>query len=285
MQSPIIIIGAGRSGTKVLRNMICTHPDLVTWPCDEINPIWRYGHANYPTDELEPEHATEKVKDYIRSQFGYILDKYNGSRVVEKTCANSLRVEYVYEIFPNAQFIHLIRDGRDVAESARRRWTGDVELSYILKKGRWIPFSELPYYIYHFFTNRIKRLLDERDQLKTWGPRFEGIDELAKSKSLIEVCGIQWRQSVTAARRGFEEIPSSQVFNIHYETLAQSPVESFSELFRFLDLELGDDLKLEVENTVTDENIGKGVRKLSKEELEKLMPHIEATLREEGYLE
>jgi len=33
MSPPIVIIGAGRSGTNLLRDLLCAHPDVVTWPC------------------------------------------------------------------------------------------------------------------------------------------------------------------------------------------------------------------------------------------------------------
>lgn len=284
MNPPIIIIAAGRSGTKLLRNMLCTHSKLVTWPCDEINPIWRYGHPRYPTDELKPEHATPRIKRYIRSKFEEIRNRYGGERVVEKTCANSLRVEYVYEIFPDAQFIHLIRDGRDAAASARRRWSGEAELEYMLRKARWIPLADIPYYGFQFVRNRFYRLLNSEKQLRTWGPRFTGIDELVKTKSLIETCGIQWATCIEAARTGFEVVPSDQVLEIKYETLVQAPVESFGKIFEFCGLEYEERSRSAIEQGVTAANIGKWRQELSNEDLHQLMPHIRSTMEREGYL-
>lgn len=284
MKSPIIIIAAGRSGTKILRDMLCTHSKLVTWPCDEINPIWRYGSARYPTDELPLERATPKVKHYIRSQFEKVLKRYGGERVVEKTCANTLRVEYVYRVFPEAQFIHLIRDGRDVAASARRRWTGEADAGYMLKKARWVPPPDIPYYAFEFAKNRLYRLLNSERKLKSWGPRFSGIDELVQTKSLIEICGIQWVKSVEAARRGFQRVPPSQVLDIRYEDLARHPLEVFAEIFEFCELEFEERSRSIVQRAVTDKNVGKWRDELSEDDLGKLMPHIESTLKQEGYI-
>ena len=36
---PVVIIGAPRSGTNMLRDVLCDWPGVVTWPCDEINLI------------------------------------------------------------------------------------------------------------------------------------------------------------------------------------------------------------------------------------------------------
>ena len=40
---PIIIIGAPRSGTNILRNTLTTFFEIGTWDCDEIPYIWLYA--------------------------------------------------------------------------------------------------------------------------------------------------------------------------------------------------------------------------------------------------
>ena len=285
MPKPIIIIAAGRSGTKMLRDVLCTHSRLTTWPCDEINPIWRHGHARYPTDELRAEHATDRVIRYIRSRFDALLrSRGGGGRVVEKTCANSLRVEYVHRVFPEAHYLHLVRDGRDVAASARRRWTGDTGADYMLRKARWVPPSDLPWYAGVFVWNRVIRALSKEKQLGTWGPRFEGIDSLVRELSLIEVCGIQWARCVESARCGFAGVPSGQVLSVRYEELVREPSKVFAEVFRFCDLDLESGCRRRIDEMVTGRNVGKHQTELSKEELARLIPHIRETLLSEGYL-
>ena len=133
-QPPIIIIGAGRSGTNMLRDLLVQLPGLGTWPCDEINYIWRHGNRGFATDEFTAGMATPAVKAFIRKQFKRLEVQGNVDSIVEKTCANSLRCGFVHEIFPRARFIHLVRDGRDVAASARERWAAKLDLGYILKR-------------------------------------------------------------------------------------------------------------------------------------------------------
>ncbi len=67
--NPVIIIGAPRSGTNMLRDVLTSFEKIGTWPCDEINYIWRHGNVRYPSDEIPRERATEPVKNYIRQHF------------------------------------------------------------------------------------------------------------------------------------------------------------------------------------------------------------------------
>ncbi len=66
---PVIIIGAARSGTNMLRDLLVELPAVGTWPCDEINYIWRHFNAAHPDDEFPPELATPRVRDYLRQSF------------------------------------------------------------------------------------------------------------------------------------------------------------------------------------------------------------------------
>ena len=131
---PVIIIGAGRSGTNMLRDLLAQLPQFSTWPCDEINYIWRHGNRGFATDEFTREMADDKTAHYIRKQFQKFAAKHPGTSVVEKTCANSLRCGFIHQIFPEARFIHIMRDGRDVAASAALRWNAKLDIGYIAKK-------------------------------------------------------------------------------------------------------------------------------------------------------
>ena len=68
----LIIIGAPRSGTNMLRDVLVRFPGVATWPCDEINYIWRHGNLRYPSDEFPAERADARVQRYIRAQFDWV---------------------------------------------------------------------------------------------------------------------------------------------------------------------------------------------------------------------
>ena len=284
MNEPIIVIAAGRSGSNMMRDAIANHPEVVTWPCDEINYIWRYGNAHFSTDELHPEHATPGVKSYIRAKFERISKQQGGSRVLEKTSANSLRVEYVHEIFPEARYIFLIRDGRDVSASACQRWRASIDWGYILKKAKWVPTRDIPYYGFRYLSNRVFRLSNGQKRVKSWGPRFTGMQEAVQNHSLIEACGIQWAKCVANARKGLQRVPSSQKIEIRYEELVAEPIGVFRTIFEFLGMTYEDCCIEKIRDFVTPANVGKWKTELSSHDLRKLIPHIRNCLTREGYI-
>ena len=139
MTSKIIIVGAPRSGTNMLRDVLARVPDFASWPCDEVNLLWRHGNRSHPSDELRVEQATPQVGSFMQQQFERIAKKYSASTVVEKTCANSLRVDFVDACVPDARFVLITRDGIDAAASAMDRWNAPFDLRYTAAKARYVP--------------------------------------------------------------------------------------------------------------------------------------------------
>ena len=282
MPPPILIVGAGRSGTKLLREILGTSPSTASFP-REINYIWRYGNAGYPTDELRPEHARTEVVRYIRSRFRRFSEKHRGKRVVEKTCANALRVGYVHRIFPDADIIHLVRDGRAVAESARRRWKASPSLMYLLEKFRWVPVRSMPFYLLRYLRFQIGRLVSEQGAESSWGPRFEGIDQLVSEKSLLEVCGLQWKACVRSADDGLRELPPAQTYTIMYKDLVLETTLVIEKLFQSLGIEFAPATEAYIRERVEENHIHKWKDLLSENDLKRLMPHIREELNTWGY--
>lgn len=281
-QPPIIIVAAGRSGSKMLRSIIGSHPDIAYFP-REINYIWRHGNTTFPTDELRPEHARPEIAHYIRKRFKQFSRAHGDARVLEKTCANSLRVEFVHTVLPEAYIIHLVRDGRAVAESARRRWLAKPEMKYLLEKARWVPIQDIAYYGMRFLKFQWHRLRSQEKAPSSWGPRFAGLDDLVQEKSLIEVCGIQWRVCVESAEDAFSRIPANQVLTVRYEDLVQSPLEISKQIFSHVGLDFAPESQAFIREFVTIANLEKWRKHLSEADLSRLLPHIESTLEKFGY--
>ena len=40
---------------------------IVTWPCDEINYIWRYKNKTFPSDQITVDKVTPEIKKYINN--------------------------------------------------------------------------------------------------------------------------------------------------------------------------------------------------------------------------
>ncbi|MEM9820470.1 MAG: sulfotransferase, partial [Bacteroidota bacterium] len=142
---PIILIGPARSGTKIMRDTIATHPSIAKVGFD-INFIWKRFNEGMSHDALEAEQATDKVQRYIRK---YFAKQAEGKPfVIEKTVSNTLRIPFVLRAFPDAKFIFLYRDGRDAVESVVRQWGVAPDNSYLVKKFLSVPFFDvLPYVI------------------------------------------------------------------------------------------------------------------------------------------
>jgi glycosyltransferase involved in cell wall biosynthesis len=106
------IVGCARSGTSILGELIASNPNVKY--IFEASNIWELGGmGENESHRLTAQHATKPVKRQIREWF----EKQAGDAgiLVEKSPRNSLRVPYVKEIFPEAKFISIVRDGRDVA--------------------------------------------------------------------------------------------------------------------------------------------------------------------------
>lgn len=278
----MVIIGAPRSGTNMLRDIITELPDLVTWPCDEINPIWRHGNRDLPSDEIPEEAATSAIRAYIDNQFHKISNSYHGRTVVEKTCANCLRVPFVAKILPNARFLHIYRDGVDAAVSASRRWRAGIDWTYTLRKARFLPKSDIPYYARRYLRNHVHRLFSSQRRVSTWGPRFKGMDEMLLEKSLLDVCMHQWTRCVQLANAGLQQIPSEQVIHVKYESFVENPVNELAKILHFLNIEECSDISSLVDNVST-RSVGLGRSGLTRAEVTHLTNIGGETLPLYGY--
>lgn len=238
MDHPVIIVGAPRSGTNILRDVLTNVPGYATWPCDEINLVWRHGNRSHPSDELLPEHARPEVAAYVGRHFARIARKYDVPTVVEKTCANSLRVGFVDAVVPTARYLFIHRDGMDVTASAMQRWHAPFDFGYTKAKVKFVPPSDLPYYGTRFIANRLKtRGHDADGGLQTeawWGPKLEGQAELQAKHTMDELCALQWQRCVDNSERDLALIDPSRVHRLKYEEFVQTPGEHLAAILDFL---------------------------------------------------
>lgn len=283
--TPVVIIGAGRSGTNILRDSLTALPDFATWECDEINPIWRHGNVFWPDDVIPPNRATPSVKAYIRRAFQRIW-RTSGQPafVVEKTCANSLRVPFVDRVLPEAKYLYLVRDGTDIVPSAMKRWQGDLEvggMSYFLAKARYAPWTDLPLYGWSFLKNRIGMALGRSRHLSTWGPRFPDMNQHVQ-QGLEAVCAHQWATCVEASDQGFDEIDPDRVLHLKYEDLTTAPAKTLGRVTAFLGMQASPEALAEATKDVRQSSVGKG-RKILGPALSQVLDLIGPTLAKHGY--
>jgi hypothetical protein len=242
----------------MLRDVLCRLPGFGTWPCDEINSIWRYGNPGWPTDELPPELATDRVVRYIRSRFGRLARAHRLYGVVEKTCANSLRVSYVNAVLPNARYVWIFRDPVDCVASARKRWSAPMDCGYTLRKARYVPLRDVPAHGLRFIRNRLHRITSKHRRVATWGPIFEGMSEALARRSLTEVCAMQWEACVGRSAAAFAVSAPDTWMAVRYEDFVRDPAAQLAALSRFLGLSVDDGTLASVVNHVSARSVGKG---------------------------
>lgn len=279
----VIIIGAPRSGTNMLRDMLVRLPGVGTWPCDEINYIWRHGNLRYPSDEFTPEMVTPEVQKYIRRQFEKISHKNDLDVVIEKTCANSLRVGYVDRLLPDAKYIFIVRDGLDAVGSALHRWTASMDIPYLMRKARYVPPSDLSYYALRYMKHRMYRMFSKEKRLAMWGPAMDDIDELLMQYSLPEVCALQWQACVDKAETSFSNIKPDRIICIRYEDFVLEPFIEYEKIARFIGKNVPDEVETYLKGNISSASINKGRSYLTASGVSALRPLIADTMERYGY--
>jgi Sulfotransferase family len=142
------ICGATRSGTTLLRLMLDSHPELAipgethfvvpmikaTWrharSADELADLIvaseRWGDFHLDEDELRTRlRAVDPLNcaDAVRAFFRLYAERQGKERWGDKTPGYVRSMRLVQKVFPEARFVHIIRDGRDVALSVvPRSW-------------------------------------------------------------------------------------------------------------------------------------------------------------------
>ena len=279
----LIIIGAGRSGTNMLRDILSSAGAISTWPCDEINYIWRYRNASQPTDVFSGKMVNDSTKFYVKKQFEKIAKENKTDWVLEKTCANTLRIPFINEIFPDAKFIHIIRDGRDVACSAKERWTAKLDLPYLMKKARYVPLRDLPYYASKYAWSRLYKCFSSQKRVSTWGPRFKGIDDVFRTHSLTLASAIQWQECVKTSIHDFKNIDKKRVVEIKYEDFTYKPAEELEKIISYFKLPMKVSDVAETLNGVSTKSVGRWHNKLSEIESEQIISQCGELLKQLGY--
>lgn len=279
----IVIIGAPRSGTNMLRDLLCGLDSMATWPCDEINYIWRFGNARHPSDEFTADMATPRVRKYIRRQFDWVRRKYDVRTVVEKTCANSLRVEFVERVLGAPEYIFIYRNGMDVVASAVKRWRASMDIPYLLQKARFVPARDLPYYGLKFLRNRLAQLRSPERRLSVWGPISAEIALGGREMTLEELCALQWRHCVERSISAFESIPAERLHTVAYESLVGEKTAEGCRLAEFLGIDSVSLLGLRQFEQINDASVGRGPAELRPDALNRVCDIVAPTLARLGY--
>ncbi|MCZ6820171.1 MAG: sulfotransferase [Calditrichaeota bacterium] len=123
---PIFIIGSPRSGNTLLRVILDSHPHISCGPETHIlNDLARIVGAHWPAFQMyqsDKEYWYRKVAEFFESFKTDYARSRDKARWADKTPPYALIGDFINKLFPDCQFIHIIRDGRDVVASYKARW-------------------------------------------------------------------------------------------------------------------------------------------------------------------
>ena len=131
----IFLVGCPRSGTTWLQAMLAAHPAIYTGP--ETHFFETFSQAEFAIQHtqargvgLKAYFTPDNFQELIANLFWHTISALpepsaHPQYFLEKTPQHCLVAPFILNIFPNARFIHLIRDGRAVVASllrAGRSW-------------------------------------------------------------------------------------------------------------------------------------------------------------------
>jgi hypothetical protein len=132
----------------------------------------------------------------IRNTFRATLEYGGGDVLLCKRTANNRRVAVLRQAFPRCKFIHLVRDGRSVADS-------------LVKVGWWADHQL-------FWAGKTPREL-----------KAEGANEL-------HIAARNWVEGMHQIERGLQQIEADGKYTLRYEQLLADPHGELRKLLKFM---------------------------------------------------
>lgn len=236
---PIIIVGSGRCGSTLFHRLLANHervmwlsgfslrfPDKPKWNRWAVsamdNPLLRrlfaekvrpgesyrfwdkyaYGFSE-PCRDLGRSDVSARVKRQLNAAFAAMLTARRDRLLLKIT--GWPRLGYLDEVFEDARFIHIMRDGRAVASSLLhvdfwRGWYGPQGW----RAG----------------------LLSPEDQA-VW----ESYD-----RSFTALAGIEWRIQMRAMDAARRQLDPLSFLEVKYESFCEQPLETFRRVLEFAEL-------------------------------------------------
>ena len=193
----VFVVGSPRSGTTFLAGAIGSLPGLVD--LGEIAPI---KAAVAELAALPPEEAASRLRRIlaVSRRVGLV----GSIRPVEQTPEMAFLVRAIPLAYPDAQIVHIVRDGRDVICSL-------LEKRWLRREQEEVDDAGVPYGAYARFWVEPERRA-----------QFESASDARRAAWV-------WRSYFTAAREG-------AAFEIRYEELVRAPARVGAELARHLDV-------------------------------------------------
>lgn len=201
LERPIFMIGCPRSGTSISAILFSRHPDVA--PLSEAGEIWDPRHYADPEADHHWTAADVTPEDAARlhDRFEFARRLRRKERFFNKHPRNSVRIEYLQAVFPDALYIHVIRDGRAVVRSLLAMLEREPERKAVPMSN----FCKPP---------------DWRTYLRD---------------DPVEQAALQWREIVRYILGGRDQL-GSRYHEYHYQALCQDPRATLGQAMTFAGL-------------------------------------------------
>ncbi len=217
--APIFIIGSPRSGTTIAMKLIETHPWVAN--LSEVAYVWDPYHFFDPaadhcwTDEMIRPNDVQR----LHTTFELYRKAKKKKRFLNKHPRNSVRLDYLSKVFPDAFYIHVMRDGRAVTNSILETICRNPER-------RKIPYGNFC-------------------KPPGWRQMQNG-DPVAQA-------AIQWRE-ITRYILENKKVLGNRYLAVRYEDLCEKPREVLASAFSFVGLPFSDEYLSAIPNKLDNRN-------------------------------
>ena len=158
-----------------------------------------YRYCKIPALKNESWKITIDQKTLLIKSFQQILRFQNGNIVVNKRTANNRRIPHLLNVFPDAKFVHIIRDGRAVSRS--------------LVNVKWWNTHKV------WWMNKMPAEVWEK-----------------KGNAPILLAAQNWIQEVCAIKEGLKSVKPENLLEIRYEDLSLDFDNLMKRILGFLQL-------------------------------------------------
>ena len=290
----VCIVGAPRSGTTILGDVLSKHPDIGY--LFEPYFIWDHCFGPLSDDVRTADMVTPEIASWIRREFAIYLNKTGCNVFLDKSPFSSFRIPFVDQVFPNCKYVNIQRDGREVVLSTYRKWMERIDYT---QQGNyrqffwevWDKLRKRP-----FLRTKLMAILYELRYNVSfqgngyyagyynggpgWGVRYPGFEEDLKHRTLLEFNALQWRHSVEQIANDLKSIPEGRKLTVRYEEFLADAKHVVSQILSFI--ELPESQSIDVSNV---KKGNQNTKKASDIQLQEIMPLIQDTLLKLGYLE
>jgi hypothetical protein len=146
--APIVLGGCGRSGTTLVRMILDSHPAICCGPESSVfrrsalDPGELALKFDLDPGQVRAIHESAGSRPVFIEAFAALcLERTGKRRWAEKTPRNIRRLDVIFRHFPQARFIHVLRDGRDVVCSLRTHPRHRVVNGELVPLNTWKPIA------------------------------------------------------------------------------------------------------------------------------------------------